>query len=448
MLEVVLSGTILVLLIVGFYARRKYLSQIEVLKFEKEELSNQLRRITVHNEPSSSQITQTLSTTPERIIFRGIKNDLEEIVFEKTSLAKIKGSEKNLKMTRLNSPLNIAPSIAVNSAAIAGAQGLYRATVNPANLMKYTNGTVSSIVKQGSQIADHAGFSQVNPTSVFAPIIVFQVASIVTGQYYLHGITKQLSSISRRLEHLIHLHHNEKIAILEGDLIILQRLALKEHFTQEDLNQLKTIDSDATKIRQEYIRLLNEIDESRYASTYKGTTASKKKLERLRDMIIEDSAEEYIEIILCAERVLYTANLLSLKGSVILSYSDPLRMTSVADCLDSMQRHSFELSESTYTDRLSDILTESRKAMKRIIKDAKVGASKEIGREMVIEHDHQRRRINKEFRIFREDASSAITAIYDRLSTPSDMLLVIDDDGHEHVAMVLPEESESASSSK
>ncbi|AZR73217.1 hypothetical protein BBF96_07365 [Anoxybacter fermentans] len=117
--------------------------------------------------------------------------------------------------------------------------GLYTATVNPASLIKYSNGTLGSIVRgQRGLFEAHAGFKPAG-SAVLAPILMFQVMSIITGQYYLHGINKQLNIINEKLDELIRLNHVERSAKIKACIHVLRDLSKRKTANIEDMIQLK-----------------------------------------------------------------------------------------------------------------------------------------------------------------------------------------------------------------
>src|SRR5690554_619708 len=111
--------------------------------------------------------------------------------------------------------------------------GLYTATASANSLMTYGNGTLSSITMNGSKFGQHAGFVSAN-AAVFTPLLAFQFASMVTGQYYFKGLSQQLTSIHESINNLISLHHNERLAKLRYINFKISELNKRTYFTTED----------------------------------------------------------------------------------------------------------------------------------------------------------------------------------------------------------------------
>ncbi len=135
--------------------------------------------------------------------------------------------------------------------------GLYRATGNVNALMRYQNGTVSSITLNGNKFSTHAGFKEVGGALIPSPMLVFQAASMVTGQYYLQIIQEQITAIQKQLQQLINVHLNEKKAIYENCLYRLQQLMAMKSYEIEDIAIIDTILSDLYKLKLEFLDNFN-----------------------------------------------------------------------------------------------------------------------------------------------------------------------------------------------
>lgn len=158
--------------------------------------------------------------------------------------------ETNFSKT-LSSQL-LGAGIQTGTVASAVGGGVFRATINPAQLMQYSNGTVSSIVKVNGKIAEHAGFQTVSSAQIFAPILIFQLASICTGQYYLSGINSQLSILQERVNELIKIHHRQNRGNIEAIFLMLQEYVSKKNIQREDIQKLSDFKYDVLKIQLEY----------------------------------------------------------------------------------------------------------------------------------------------------------------------------------------------------
>jgi hypothetical protein len=175
----------------------------------------------------------------------------------------------------------VIPAATVGTLLEVGLQGVYRATVSPDQLLRYADHSFSSIIQDsGGRISGHAGFIPVT-SQVFAPLAAFQAMSIVTGQYYLHAISRQFEQIEKQLQQLILLHHNEKVAVLRAAATRLESLFASHAVTREDLQELTRLQGKAAEIEQEYRQLLAGIDADKYEKIGEGVL-SKKAIDNLR----------------------------------------------------------------------------------------------------------------------------------------------------------------------
>jgi hypothetical protein len=146
----------------------------------------------------------------------------------------------------------ITGASAIATSTLYSTSGLYRATANVSSLMKYPNGAVSSITLNGTKFGKHAGFVNAN-AAVFTPLLAFQFASMVTGQYYFKGLSQQLTSIQESLNNLISLHHNERLSKLRYINFKISELNQRSFFTIEDYIAIDKLKYELSTIRFEYL---------------------------------------------------------------------------------------------------------------------------------------------------------------------------------------------------
>ena len=200
------------------------LLKIQNLKKSIDENIN--KKIAIINKNNLEKKDKMLDLQDIKTISLVDNNTSKEIInFKKTDMGKI----TEFKYRELSTTGNLASSIASTAVMdsmlkIANPNGFFTATVNPSTLMEYTKGVggLSSIV-QGSngKIISHSGFIN---ASVFTPIVAFQILSFATGQYYLHGINKQLSKILNKLDDLQFFIESEdfaKINFIQEELLNL-----------------------------------------------------------------------------------------------------------------------------------------------------------------------------------------------------------------------------------
>ncbi len=137
--------------------------------------------------------------------------------------------------------------------------GLYAATASPAALMAYSNSTIGSAVMGSSGIIGHAGFSSV-AGAVFAPILIFQAMSLITGHYYMNGVSRQLAFIDKKLKEIIELHHLERVAKIRYCRRVFKELSGREIINIEDMIQFQNAMTQIGVIHEEYSEQINRVD--------------------------------------------------------------------------------------------------------------------------------------------------------------------------------------------
>lgn len=134
------------------------------------------------------------------------------------------------------------------------ANGLYTATAKVSDLMTYNDGTLSSIVVNGNTISNHSGFINAN-ISVFTPMIIFQITSLLTGQYYFNNIVKQLNNIQNKLNKLLMFFMNEKYAKLTYANNFLIEMGKRNSYAIEDFIMFDRVKYDLSVMRYEFLYL-------------------------------------------------------------------------------------------------------------------------------------------------------------------------------------------------
>lgn len=102
--------------------------------------------------------------------------------------------------------------------------GVFTATAPLADLMRYKDGTLGSIVMKDGKMAGHSGFQEVT-LSVTNPAAVvgagMQAMAMISGQYYMDKISKQLDGMERSIENQMKEIIRKKY-VDETDIIALQ----------------------------------------------------------------------------------------------------------------------------------------------------------------------------------------------------------------------------------
>jgi hypothetical protein len=125
----------------------------------------------------------------------------------------------------------------------------------------------------GKSFGSHAGFVNAN-AAVFAPILIFQFASMLTGQYYFNGMTKQLTAIQQGINQILQSYHNERIAKIKTYTEKLMEYEKSDFFTLEDFVNIDKIKMELGVIRYEYLLAANQqLKESLFPEKDKNKTS-------------------------------------------------------------------------------------------------------------------------------------------------------------------------------
>ncbi len=197
----------------------------------------------------------------------------------------------------------------LGSVAVANPNGLFTATVNPTSLTKFGDGTFSTMIHGPQGIVQNAGY-QAASASVFAPLIVFQAMSIVTGQYYLQGITKQLGSIDKKIEQLVQLHHVERLAKIRYCVHLLKKLHGINHPNIEDMMSLKMMQNEIGIIHEEYVHHLSTLDLDDLRNSEKWKTSAK--LEELYAKVHDASFDFNLNMAITTDEILHLITIIEI----------------------------------------------------------------------------------------------------------------------------------------
>ena len=140
----------------------------------------------------------------------------------------------------------------------AAPNGLFTATADKASLSRFkADGTYTTMVRDSNNILiRNAGFKEVELVNKINPALVIsigmQAMAIVSGQYYMTKINKQLNSITSSLEKIINLHHNEKIAILQNSQRRLVEITGRNVVDVSDIAEIRELRNKVGEIYDAY----------------------------------------------------------------------------------------------------------------------------------------------------------------------------------------------------
>jgi hypothetical protein len=267
-----------------------------------------------------------LKSGDNSIIFQGINpNDLSSFEY--------KEMQSNNVASSLSSGVIQAGSIA-----LLNPNGLFTASVSPKLLSLFKDGTFSTIIRgKNGKILRNAGFLSAN-TTVFAPIVVYQILSFVTGQYYLNRINKQLSSIQKGINELIYYHHIDRVATLRSAFEYLQQLYSINSPSLEHLNALEKLEIDILKIKNEYCIYLENIDLNEILKLEK-LFSDKKIIELISNYNnVNEKYFNYIKIIQNCEELLHLITIFKLMVNVKIYKNDNKRYNQMMELLDIIEK--------------------------------------------------------------------------------------------------------------
>ncbi|MDR1157017.1 MAG: hypothetical protein LBK75_01735 [Oscillospiraceae bacterium] len=147
----------------------------------------------------------------------------------------------------------------------AAPNGLFTVTAPLTELMRYSDGTVGSIVMKGEKIANHSGFQQValsvaNPAAVVGAGM--QAMAMISGQYYMDKISNQLDGIEHGIERLIGFHHDENIGKLRSIENRMREIIGKKHVDETDIIALQSGIREADSVLMEYSPRLERLSKT------------------------------------------------------------------------------------------------------------------------------------------------------------------------------------------
>ena len=144
----------------------------------------------------------------------------------------------------------IVGGFAYGNAFAKSTSGLYKATTNVQNLMRYSDGTVSSISTSAGKFSNHHGFVNTGLLN-FTPLIAFQIATFITSQVHLQQISEKLSKINNQIKDLLKFHQYERLAKLHYINERLIQYSNRKSFTLEDFMVFENFKYELAVIKEE-----------------------------------------------------------------------------------------------------------------------------------------------------------------------------------------------------
>lgn len=246
------------------------------------------------------------------------------------------------------SAFSAAIGAAIPSAMVSqAANGLYRATVDPVKLATFSDGTKSTILREGNKITGHAGFEPVSP-KVFAPLFIFQVLSFFTGQYYMHRISKQLEALQETINELRKDHEFKNQANLSTAYRQLKKYALSPINTLDDLVLIQQYSKEMSELYDFYLKRIGDSND-KFIEEKKKSLIWRNDLIPTETVIWEsDQLAYYRRMCLDASRLYIISELVYLKALVSVSRYHEENKPKIAVVLNNLEIDKEEIIKRIY----------------------------------------------------------------------------------------------------
>lgn len=166
----------------------------------------------------------------------------------------------------------------------AASGGLFTATAPISELLKYKDGTTSSMVMESKNIARHSGFKNLSIPKIHPAAFIsagMQAMACISGQYYMSKISGDLLKINKGIERLIGFHHDTNIGILRSAENKIREIVAKIHVDETDIIALQAGIREADSVLMEYttrldrLKKTNEISEIQVTMLWSRLSAAK-----------------------------------------------------------------------------------------------------------------------------------------------------------------------------
>lgn len=253
----------------------------------------------------------------------------------------------------------LASAQTLQEIAKAAPNGFFTATAPVSTYMKYQNGTFSSIVVQGKEIAVHAGFEKITLSPAINPAVAIagamQAMALVSGQYYMVKMSRHLDEIGHGIEKLVAFHHDANIGSLRSVDNRMRAIIGKNHLDETDIIALQSGIHEAESVLMEYTTRLErfcdtgEIGEIEIRSLLSRLSATKE-LKRLSASTDEHELYYSFQMCLLASKLM----LENKKAEFLtrLKIGDTAKAMEVLGEFKSMRHHSFINNASGFLDAI------------------------------------------------------------------------------------------------
>lgn len=267
--------------------------------------------------------------------------------------------------------------------------GLLQCNIDPTILAETKDGFLRGyVIGSNGKFVKQAKFSQVDIPELSAPLIGFQVISFITGQYYQHKITEQLSDLNNKITQILELAIADDQGTITSIFDTLKRYSQMECYQIEDYvlaeNNLQSLD----KLRKKYKKMANDIDIQVGMSQFFNFNEASSWIKKLS----ESNYFRYLEIALWSEYLFFVNKVILIKMNIERGGFNDLRAKMYLSTLD----YSFH---KDYADKYHSI----KKTIIYNLEKLTISSGYEIEKDAIIkEKTHLEDKFNRIEKLFKE----------------------------------------------
>lgn len=338
---------------------------------------------------------------------------------------------------------------------------LFSSTVPITQLKTYGNQLVSSMVQgEGGKIIGHAGFKEVGTLSatVSNPVVPLAILTTVIIKQQFDQLNQKLDTITDKLNSVIGMMHAEKLAILQTIDARIKTITQQENISSANLNELAQLANEAQFVFRQYKILLDQYDRSELLKA-KGLNDTAKIAYMLKNIQNSDFMMDF-KMANFADSLSWLVRL-TIITSLVKSDTDPKIIDERINAFKSEYEQSFSNTAEEYMQKVREPIIE--KALTMITKVDTVGdvgtkavetlgmlsnkiplkATKLFGAKTQGLKNHAETvkeqatiELENEFGkmiqpILRSSVDDIASSVIDNLTTPKEIIYVIDDNSNE-----------------
>lgn len=209
--------------------------------------------------------------------------------------------------------------------------GMLQCNVDVSKLARSEDGFLRGFVLgPDGKISEQAKFREI-PSIQISPAMAFQVMSFVTGQYYQHIITKQLNSISLKLDQIIDMMESEDKAKIKQYFEELRIIYNTQYYAQEDFNSAREINKEAGVIQKKYRDLVLK---AKIEKAGHSLLLNLREAKAWNDNFVKSRFLQHIQIAMMAEYLYYCTSSLLIKIEFSKPNPDLKKIGAISSSMD------------------------------------------------------------------------------------------------------------------